>query len=55
MNKEEAYENVVNVCNNFDRLTMLNALKLKESLEIIGKELFSPKEEEKKEEPKDVK
>ena len=50
MTKEQAFEMIVKVCGSFNGLNMENALKLKEALEVVGKELFPLPVEEKKDE-----
>ena len=53
MSKEQAFQVVVSVCGAYKNLNMQEAFQLKEALEVLGKELFPAKEEEKKEnEPK---
>ena len=52
INKEQAFELVVKACSILDKLTIADAMKLKEALEVIGKELFSPNVGEAKSEDK---
>ena len=50
MSKEQAFDLIVKVCSSFNGLNMENALKLKEALELLGKELFPMPIEESKDE-----